>query len=82
MLVFITDIHGLGLKTAQGLIYTEAFYWDLNDQTRAWTKRFVAQNKQQVPDDGPGRRLLVGAALPEGGRGGRRPTTAPRSSRR
>src|SRR5690349_17698445 len=42
LLVFITDVHSLGLKTAQGLQFTEAFYWDLNDDTRAWTKRFVA----------------------------------------
>ena len=41
LLIFITDIHSLGLKTAQGLIFTEAFYWDLNDQTRAWSDRFM-----------------------------------------
>src|SRR5690349_15161290 len=45
MLVFISDIHGLGLNTAQGLIFTETFYWDLNDKTRAWTKRFIAASK-------------------------------------
>ena len=49
MIAFISDIHGLGLNTAQGLIYTETFYWDLNDQTRAWTKRFVAQNNNKYP---------------------------------
>ena len=49
MLVFISDIHGLGLEKAQGLIFTETFYWDLNDQTRAWTKRFVAQSKGKYP---------------------------------
>jgi len=49
MLVFISDIHGLGLNTAQGLIFTETFYWDLNDQTRAWTKRFVAQSNGKYP---------------------------------
>jgi branched-chain amino acid transport system substrate-binding protein len=49
MLVFITDVHGLGLDKAQGLIFTETFYWDLNDQTRAWTKRFVAQNGGKYP---------------------------------
>src|SRR5436853_4941923 len=37
LLVFISDIHGLGLQTAQGLIFTETFYWDLNDQTRAFS---------------------------------------------
>jgi len=40
LLLFITDVHALGLKTAQGLTFTESFYWDLNDQTRAWSKRF------------------------------------------
>src|SRR6201747_3119794 len=42
LLLFITDVHSLGLKTAQGLSFTESFYWDLNDQTRAWSKRFAA----------------------------------------
>src|SRR5258705_1178026 len=36
LLVFITDVHSIGLPLAQGLQLTEAFYWDLNDQTRAW----------------------------------------------
>jgi branched-chain amino acid transport system substrate-binding protein len=49
MLVFISDIHGLGLEKAQGLIFTETFYWDLNDQTRAWTKRFAEQSKGKYP---------------------------------
>ena len=40
LLVFITDVNSLGLKTAQGLQLTSAFYWDQNDQTRAWSKRF------------------------------------------
>jgi branched-chain amino acid transport system substrate-binding protein len=49
LLVFISDIHGLGLNTAQGLIFTETFYWDLNDQTRAFAKRFAAQNGGKYP---------------------------------
>jgi branched-chain amino acid transport system substrate-binding protein len=49
MLVFLSDVHGLGLDKAQGLIFTEAWYWDLNDQTRAWTKRFVAQSGGKYP---------------------------------
>ena len=49
LLVFLTDVHGLGLPIAQGLIMTETFYWDLNDSTRAWTKRFVAQNGGKYP---------------------------------
>jgi branched-chain amino acid transport system substrate-binding protein len=49
MLVFITDVHALGLNTAQGLVFTETFYWDLNDQTRAWSKRFAAANGGKYP---------------------------------
>jgi branched-chain amino acid transport system substrate-binding protein len=49
LLVFITDIHSLGLQTAQGLIFTESFYWDLNDGTRAWSKRFAAANGGKYP---------------------------------
>jgi branched-chain amino acid transport system substrate-binding protein len=41
LLLFINDVHALGLKTAQGLTFTESFYWDLNDKTRAWSKRFA-----------------------------------------
>ena len=49
MLMFITDINSLGLPIAQGLIFTTTFYWDLNDQTRAWTKRFVAASGGKYP---------------------------------
>jgi branched-chain amino acid transport system substrate-binding protein len=45
LLVFLTDIHALGLNNAQGLIFTETFYWDMNDQTRAFAKRFAPQDK-------------------------------------
>jgi branched-chain amino acid transport system substrate-binding protein len=40
LLLFISDVHSLGLKVAQGLTFTESFYWDLNDKTRDWSKRF------------------------------------------
>lgn len=40
LLLFITDVHSLGLKTAQGLTFTVSFYWDANDKTREWSKRF------------------------------------------
>ncbi len=40
LLIFVTDVHSLGLKTAQGLQLTSPFYWDMNDETRAWSKRF------------------------------------------
>src|SRR3954466_429245 len=49
MLVFISDVHGLGLDKAQGLIFTETFYWDLNDQTRAFAKRMAAANNGKYP---------------------------------
>jgi len=43
LLLFVTDIHALGTEVAQGLVLTEAFYWDLNDETREWSERFEAQ---------------------------------------
>jgi len=49
MLMFITDVHSLGLKVAQGLNFTETFYWDMNDQTRAFTKRFNEKYKKNPP---------------------------------
>jgi branched-chain amino acid transport system substrate-binding protein len=50
LLLFVNDVHSLGLKTAQGLTFTESFYWDMNDQTRAWSKRFAAvANKNAMP---------------------------------
>ncbi|MGB6316121.1 MAG: ABC transporter substrate-binding protein [Pseudolabrys sp.] len=51
LLVFATDINALGLQTAQGLVLTETFYWDLNDDTRAWTKRWLAE--RNVPGKYP-----------------------------
>jgi len=46
LLVLITDIHALGLKAAQGLVLTTSFYWDMDEQTRAWSKRFFAKMNQ------------------------------------
>ena len=43
LLIFLSDVHSLGLQTAQGLQLTAAFYWDQNDQTRAWSKKFFAK---------------------------------------
>jgi branched-chain amino acid transport system substrate-binding protein len=45
LLVFLTDVHALGLPTAQGLIFTETFYWDMNEKTRAFAKRFAERNR-------------------------------------
>jgi branched-chain amino acid transport system substrate-binding protein len=47
LLVFLSDIHGLGLETAQGLYLTTGWYWDLNDKTRAFAKRFFAEMKRE-----------------------------------
>ena len=49
LLIFLTDVHGIGLQAAQGLIFTEAFYWDMNDGTRAWSKRFAERNGGKYP---------------------------------
>ena len=46
LLMFISDVHSLGLKTTQSMYLTEGFYWNLNDDTRAWSKRFFAQHKR------------------------------------
>jgi branched-chain amino acid transport system substrate-binding protein len=48
LIVFIADIHSLGLPSAQGLLLSSAFYWDLNDDTRAWSKRFI-EKTNKVP---------------------------------
>jgi branched-chain amino acid transport system substrate-binding protein len=48
LLLFITDVHSLGLKVAQGLNFTETFYWDLNDGTRAFGKRFSERMKNKA----------------------------------
>ena len=48
LLVFSTDVNSLTLPVAQGLVLTEAFYWDQNDETRAWTKRFRAK-RDKIP---------------------------------
>jgi branched-chain amino acid transport system substrate-binding protein len=46
LLVFITDVNSLGLSATQGMYLTEGFYWDLNDDTRAWSKRFFERHKR------------------------------------
>ena len=52
LLVFLTDVHALGLEKAQGLIFTESFYWDLNDKTREWSKRYAARHGGKMPSMG------------------------------
>ena len=47
LLVFITDVHSLGLNTAQGMLLTDGFYWDMDDKTRAFSKRFFEKMKKE-----------------------------------
>ena len=49
MFIQISDIHAIGLKTAQGLVLCEAFYWDLDDRTRAWSQRFAQRMNGRMP---------------------------------
>jgi len=49
LLIFITDVHALGVDAAKGLQITTSFYWDLTDDTRAWTKRFLTATGGRVP---------------------------------
>jgi branched-chain amino acid transport system substrate-binding protein len=49
LLVFISDVRSLGLNVAQGLVLTESFYWDNNDSTRAWSKRFAEKAGGKMP---------------------------------
>ena len=46
LLMYINDIHAIGLRTAGGLMLTEGFYWDMNDETRAWSKRYFEKMKK------------------------------------
>lgn len=50
MLMFITDVNALGLDVAQGLSLTESFYWNLNDRTRAFTRRFIPRSPNNYPN--------------------------------
>jgi branched-chain amino acid transport system substrate-binding protein len=49
LLLFLTDVKAMGLETAQGLNFTETFYWDMNDDTRAFSKKFAARMKSGAP---------------------------------
>jgi branched-chain amino acid transport system substrate-binding protein len=49
LLLFLTDVRAIGLETAQGLNFTETFYWDMNDQSRAFSKRFAERMKNGAP---------------------------------
>lgn len=49
LLAFVTDIKSVGLDVAQGLLLTESFYWDMNDETRQWSARFAKKMNGQMP---------------------------------
>ncbi|MGW9331772.1 ABC transporter substrate-binding protein [Bosea sp. NPDC055594] len=49
LVLFISDVHALGLPAAQGTVVTESFYWDLDEQTRTWAARFKARNNGTAP---------------------------------
>lgn len=50
MVLFLTDVHSLGLQSTQGLLLTTAFYWDRTDETRKWSKRFFERMKRMPTD--------------------------------
>ena len=68
LLLYITDVNALGLEAAQGLLLTEAFYWDTNDETRAWSRRYFDKMKK-MPNMNSGRRLFLHPALSQSSRG-------------
>jgi branched-chain amino acid transport system substrate-binding protein len=77
LLMLLTDVHAIGLNTAQGLYLTEGWYWDLNDEARAWTKRYEAiMKKSRTPTTRPCTRLPCITSTPSRRRG---PMTRPLS---
>ena len=50
LLLVVNDVQGMGLENAQGLVLSESFYWDLNEETRAWSKRYMASFDNKVPN--------------------------------
>ena len=76
LLVFLTDVHALGLEKAQGLTFTETFYWDMNDKHARLRQALRRAQPRHPSDDDPRRRLRGHAALSQGGGGASRATTA------
>ena len=73
LLTFITDVNSVGLKAAQGLTFVTAFYWDRDDESRAWSKRFFEFHKRKrqftvdVPESVIQQALTCGLLAPENG---------------
>ena len=70
LLTFITDIHAIGLKEAQGLLLTTPFYWNRTPESARLVDALLQEPRRDA-DDGAGGRLFERLALPEGGEGGR-----------
>ena len=70
LLVLLTDIHTLGLKAAQGLMFTEAFYWDQNDENSGILEALCRTTRRKAPDNVPSWNLQRSHPLLEGGKGG------------
>ena len=69
LVIYINDIEGLGLDVAQGLTLTTSFYWDMNEETRAWAKRFMERSGGFHSQSDHRRHLRLRAALSQGGPG-------------
>jgi branched-chain amino acid transport system substrate-binding protein len=69
LIMWASDVVALGLPAAQGLILTEAWYWDMNDDSRTWTKRWQAERPGKIPNGKPCRRLFGRRALSQSCRG-------------
>ena len=67
LLLFLTDIHSLGLEIAQGIVLTDSFYWDMNDRDARVLQPVRRKVQRRTADHGAGRRLFLHAALPEDG---------------
>ena len=78
----ITDVNSLGQKVCEGLVLTDSFYWDMTDETRAWSKRYMAKMGGMPPGLLHAGELLRGESLAEGGEGGRHAPTPTRWWRR
>ncbi len=68
LLIYLNDVHGMGLDIAQGLVLTESFYWNMNDKTRAFTKRVLPKTPNNYPSMAQAGCYQWYAAFYEGGR--------------
>ena len=81
LLMFINDVHSLGLKATQGMYLTDSWYWNRDAETRAWSRKFFEKIKR-MPSSLQAGRLLGRAAVPERRQGDRHATMPTRCWRR